>query len=295
MAGDPADVGAPPRDRVRAPLGVLAVGFGVEILGAITNVVFIAMLLSSDEALRKQAERLTGVRTTLVVIGIVLVGASLVAVGRALRTGDRRTASARGLLFGAGAVNVSGLLLLGLWYVSPPSSLVMARAMSIADSLVSVSVMALAAFGLRAIGRARGRNLDGVVLAALVATGLLVGLVVLDLAGAKMGLGPLYAGVAAYTLARALLAIAALLARGRAPIPDVTLGDESAYRGPTAAATVASEGSLPLGFCAGFFGGILGLGLTLALAKGPATKRGAGIGFACQVVVGLVARLAMRT
>ncbi len=52
------------------------------------------------------------------------------------------------------------------------------------------------------------------------------------------------------------------------------------------------EGSFPLGFLAGFFGGCIGLGLVLALAKGAATKKGAGAGFAAQVVVGLLVRVA---
>lgn len=45
-----------------------------------------------------------------------------------------------------------------------------------------------------------------------------------------------------------------------------------------------------LGFCAGFFGGCIGLILVYAIAKGPETKRGAGIGFAAQIVVGGVVR-----
>lgn len=278
-------------DRVRAPLGALALGFGVEILGAITNAAFVAMLLSSDEVARRQADRLAGVRTALAVVGVALVAGALVALGRALD--PVRASAARRLALGAAAASGLGLVGLAVWWVSPPSDLVVARAMSVADATASAAAAALSAFALRAVGRARGKSLDGVVLAALVATGLLLGLVVIDLAGAKMGTGPLYAGVAAYALARALLAAAAWLARGRAPLGDVTLGGESAYRGPTEAAAATPEGSLPLGFCAGFFGGLVGLGLALALAKGPATKRGAGIGFACQLVVGLVARLAM--
>jgi hypothetical protein len=54
---------------------------------------------------------------------------------------------------------------------------------------------------------------------------------------------------------------------------------------------MAVEGSMGLGFCAGFFGGCIGLILVYALAKGPATKRGAGIGFAAQIVVGLLFRV----
>jgi riboflavin transporter FmnP len=50
-------------------------------------------------------------------------------------------------------------------------------------------------------------------------------------------------------------------------------------------------GSLGLGFCAGFFGGCIGLILVYAIAKGPETKRGAGMGFAAQIVVGVIMRV----
>ena len=49
-------------------------------------------------------------------------------------------------------------------------------------------------------------------------------------------------------------------------------------------------GSLGLGFLAGFFGGCIGLILVYAIAKGPETKKGAGMGFAAQIVLGGVMR-----
>ena len=52
------------------------------------------------------------------------------------------------------------------------------------------------------------------------------------------------------------------------------------------------QGSLPLGLALGFFLGCFGLIGVLLIAKGPETKRGAGIGFAIQMVLGLVLRLA---
>ncbi len=52
----------------------------------------------------------------------------------------------------------------------------------------------------------------------------------------------------------------------------------------------AVQGSFGLGFCAGFFGGCIGALLVYALAKGHQTKRGAGIGFAVQILLGAVAR-----
>ena len=51
------------------------------------------------------------------------------------------------------------------------------------------------------------------------------------------------------------------------------------------------QGSLGLGFCAGFFGGCIGLILVYAIAKGPETKKGAGMGFAAQIVVGVIMRV----
>ncbi len=53
-------------------------------------------------------------------------------------------------------------------------------------------------------------------------------------------------------------------------------------------------GSLGLGFLAGFFGGCIGLILVYVIAKGPETKKGAGIGFAAQIIVGAVLRAVAR-
>jgi hypothetical protein len=50
-------------------------------------------------------------------------------------------------------------------------------------------------------------------------------------------------------------------------------------------------GSFGLGFLAGFFGGCIGLILVYAIAKGPQTKKGAGVGFAVQLVVGGMLRI----
>jgi hypothetical protein len=55
-----------------------------------------------------------------------------------------------------------------------------------------------------------------------------------------------------------------------------------------------TQGSLPLGICAGFFGGCIGLILVLIIAKGPQTKKGAWIGFAIGMVLGVIANLASR-
>jgi hypothetical protein len=55
-----------------------------------------------------------------------------------------------------------------------------------------------------------------------------------------------------------------------------------------------TQGSLPLGILAGFFGGCIGLILVLIIAKGPATKKGAWIGFAVGMVIGIIANVAAR-
>lgn len=46
------------------------------------------------------------------------------------------------------------------------------------------------------------------------------------------------------------------------------------------------QGSIALGFLAGFFGGCIGLILVQVLAKGPDTKKGSWFGFIAQMVVG---------
>jgi hypothetical protein len=51
------------------------------------------------------------------------------------------------------------------------------------------------------------------------------------------------------------------------------------------------QGSIGLGFCAGFFGGCLALILVYAIAKGPDTKKGAGIGFAAHLLFSAVASI----
>lgn len=48
------------------------------------------------------------------------------------------------------------------------------------------------------------------------------------------------------------------------------------------------DGSIGLGFLAGFFGGVLGLILVLVMAQGAKTKKGAIYGIIGQVVLGLI-------
>lgn len=53
------------------------------------------------------------------------------------------------------------------------------------------------------------------------------------------------------------------------------------------------EGSMPLGFLAGFLGGCIGLALVYFIAKGPATKKGSVFGFIAGIVVWGGLRLAL--
>lgn len=53
----------------------------------------------------------------------------------------------------------------------------------------------------------------------------------------------------------------------------------------------AQLGTFGGGFAAGFFGGLIGLLIVLAVAKGEATKRGARIGFGCQIAAGILLRI----
>lgn len=59
---------------------------------------------------------------------------------------------------------------------------------------------------------------------------------------------------------------------------------------PPPAYAMPIQGSLGLGFVAGFFGGCIGLALVYFLAKGPATKRGASIGFGVAIALGALSR-----
>jgi len=55
------------------------------------------------------------------------------------------------------------------------------------------------------------------------------------------------------------------------------------------------EGSMGLGFCAGFFGGCIGWILTEVLAKGYKTKQGARMGVAIQFGIGVLFQLLSRS
>ena len=87
--------------------------------------------------------------------------------------------------------------------------------------------------------------------------------------------------------------------QGWAPDPNAPQQPMNPYAPPVNAGyapvgfvpTIETPGSFPLGFLAGFFGGCIGYLLVRALAKGPATKKGAWIGFAIQAVLGVAMQL----
>jgi hypothetical protein len=60
-------------------------------------------------------------------------------------------------------------------------------------------------------------------------------------------------------------------------------------RGPVAPAI---EGSFGLGYLAGLFGGCIGFILVYLIAKGPATKKGAGWGWLTQVILSVIINVA---
>jgi hypothetical protein len=99
--------------------------------------------------------------------------------------------------------------------------------------------------------------------------------------GALSRYGFTFLALVAGALLSYVVTLVSLAARGA-----LVLSTQAVAEGPTRAGGI--EGSFILGFLAGFFGGCIGLGLVLAIAKGPQTKRGAGIGFSAQVLAGIV-------
>ena len=272
-------------DPVRGPLQLLALGIALSIVQSLYDLVFVTFgFLSSS----------LGRVTTPLGHLLMLLAPALMLAGAVQLTLPKRpgqTAMMVGVLgvlggtvfaFGAPLLSSFGLW---LWRLA-------AFGGAVADSAAIVGL----AFGLDALGKSRGRASLGLKTGATCAAGALflftVSMSVFGVGDFIMFLGVLLAVVESGLL----LALAVRVMGQGAPVADLVMGDPSAYRGPQAgygmqqAAVV--PGSVALGFLAGFFGGCIGLGLVLAFAKGPATKRGAGIGFACQTVVGIGLRAA---
>jgi hypothetical protein len=152
---------------------------------------------------------------------------------------------------------------------------------SLTGRVLAAAAITALAVSLLQLGRARGRSID-------VAAFLAIGLTALSFVVSTvfslpfLGHSLRYAGGVDMALLTAfLLGVLGLAARA-----ILILGTAAIVEGPVAPGNV--KGNIVLGFLAGFFGGCLGLGLVLAIAKGTQTKRGASIGFSAQVIVGIL-------
>jgi len=152
---------------------------------------------------------------------------------------------------------------------------------SLAGRVLAAVALTALAVSLLQLGRARGRSID---VAAFLAIGLTALSFVLSTVFSLPFLGHSlrYAGGVDMVLLTAfLLGVLGLAARG-----ILIMATAAIVEGPVAPGNM--KGNIVLGFLAGFFGGCLGLGLVLAIAKGTQTKRGASIGFSAQVIVGIL-------
>jgi hypothetical protein len=86
---------------------------------------------------------------------------------------------------------------------------------------------------------------------------------------------------------RPIASVEALMGALRAPVPRTPATFEP---DPREGADPALAGNFWGGFAAGFFGGCIGLGLVLLIAKGAQTKRGVLYGFLTQLFVGIAFR-----
>jgi hypothetical protein len=161
-------------------------------------------------------------------------------------------------------------------------------------SMAPVATLGLMVLSLRLLAKSRGRSFDGIAIGVSIVLACDLIFALLRFGGVTFGdLNPV---IALVDIAARIAVIVGVLRFGNEPtLADPAFAYGNAYRGPTGVVQVdpnLQTGNLALGFCAGFFGGCIGLGLVLALAKGQRTKRGAGIGFACQTVVGVALRAA---
>jgi hypothetical protein len=272
-------------DRLKLPLQLVMFGCVAAIVRALTNTA-LAWLA------RPSSYSMLSYMSVIQLVFAVAVG-GLLAAGCASIASQKRPghqlAMGAAIAFGVnimfsfaflsgGALRSSGFTVLG-----------------ILQALVGAGAAIALALALRELGKSRERNVDPLVFTAagIAAFGLLLSIT--SRLGLHLGdLGRYLSIVLTIAEYGALIGAATRIMSGVTP-GELVMADGTAYRGPQGAYTLAPEGppgSMALGFMAGFFGGCIGLGLVLALAKGPATKRGAGIGFACQTVIGIVLRAA---
>ncbi len=281
-------------DPLRAPLQLLIAGWGVLIALSLFNAALNELLFSrAGSGFYGLYSALSPIRTLLAVAGdgLLIAGAALLAQKK--RPGHA-LAMVAALGFGISVVFTGLWLLVDLAHVN--SELVF-RALSFFDGIVNIAAVATLTLSLRELGRSRARPLDGVAILVLVVLGINLLFSLLHVAKIPFPRETRYLTLLLGLCARSALAFSVWRIVSHVPLTAPAFGGGSAYRGPMGAGegstTMEVQGSVPLGFLAGFFGGCIGLGLVLVIAKGPATKRGAGIGFACQALVGLVLRAAL--
>lgn len=270
------------QDPVQAPLRVLAAGLAATIATVLLGAI-VFFLIERDAPVAPFPNLISA----LSVVSDVMVLVACIMLWKAKRPGHA-LALASGICHAVDILFTGGWVILGLLSASS----VVYTALSLVNTIVDIASMVLLAVSLRELARGRGRDFD----AWLVGTAVVSGLAILGrIADFMVSFSfALYLLTSAISIAtRVVLLVVALLLARTTVLPDPQLAYDSAYRGPTGAIAPAVEGSLALGFLAGLFGGCIGALLVLVLAKGAQTKRGAGIGFACQIVVGIGLRAAI--
>ncbi len=285
-------------DRIRTPLMLCITGLALSMVRTVVYFFFI-VLGWFPNALPSGAYELFGhglSLLSLVAAALVVVGLAQMAVGKLGAPNATLTAWVAAAALGVSAVLDITPLVDALAHLLHSYALLGVLA-TFGDLAALLSTVA---FGLclREHAKSRGQRVDLLVFGAMGVSGvsLLVGVAVMH-----MGFGFRDTPSMLMLLAvceRGLLLGAVHTVMVARPGPAVGVGVQGggypiqggAY--PVQAMQSVPQGSAALGFLAGFFGGCIGLGLVLAFAKGPATKRGAGIGFACQTVVGIGLRAA---
>jgi hypothetical protein len=150
-------------------------------------------------------------------------------------------------------------------------------------TLTHAAALAALALSLQQLGKARGRPLDAIALGVLGAEAFVIFSAMVF--GYPFG-GLLPRFVGGLNLYVAIPGLALILSLGARML--LVVATQGVAEGPVPPGGL--RGSFVLGFLAGFFGGCIGAGLVFAIAKGAQTKRGAGAGFAWQVVAGILLR-----
>jgi hypothetical protein len=268
---------APGGDPLKVPLRLVMAGLA---LGLLTS------LLTSVIEGRFYFFRLQYLALTL----FVLAGHALVLAG-AMGVGQKKQAGHELAMIAAAAYGAAVLLaLLRMSGVVPDPreagtafSPVAFRIVGLLGTLVNAAALAALALALQQLGKARGRPLDAI---AFVVLGVeAVAVISAMMLGYPFG-GLLPRFVGGLNLGVAIPGLVLILSLGARIL--LVVATQGVAEGPIPPGGL--RGSFALGFLAGLFGGCIGAGLVLAIAKGAQTKRGAGTGFACQVVAGILLR-----